>query len=139
MDRLEINDFGNDRFESFEDSVVLRYMKMKNISWFCFLLCAGAFSIVEAAPTQAELAAKAKVKESEAKTIALAQVPSGSIKNAEIENEKGYLVWSFDIAKSGTRNITEVLVDAKTGKIVSISKENPTQQAAEEKADKLKH
>ena len=95
--------------------------------------------MVQAAPTQAQLAAQAKVKENEAKKIALEQVPTGLIKSAEIENEKGHLVWSFDISKAGTRNITEVLVDAKTGRIVSISKENPTQQAAEEKADKLKH
>jgi uncharacterized membrane protein YkoI len=95
--------------------------------------------MVQAAPTQAQLAAQAKVKESEAKKIALEQVPSGSIKSAEIEDEKGHLVWSFDISKPGTRNITEVLVDAKSGKIVSISKENPAEQAAEEKADKLKH
>jgi uncharacterized membrane protein YkoI len=111
-------------------------MNMKNSSWLCFVLCAGAFSMVQAAPTQAQLAAQAKVKESEAKKIALEQVLSGSIKSAEIENEKGHLVWSFDIAKSGTRNIIEVLVDAKTGKIISVSKENPAQQTAEERADK---
>lgn len=95
--------------------------------------------MVQAEPTQAQLAVQARVKESEAKKIALQQVPSGSIKSAEIENEKGHLVWSFDISKPGTQDITEVLVDAKTGKIVSISKENPVQQAAEEKADKSKH
>jgi uncharacterized membrane protein YkoI len=111
---------------------------MENVSWLCLVLCACAFSIVQAAPTQAQLAAEAKIKENEARKIALEKVPSGSIKSAEIENEKGHLVWSFDISKPGTRNIAEVLVDAKTGKIVSISKENPAQQAAEEKADKLK-
>jgi uncharacterized membrane protein YkoI len=84
------------------------------------VLCAGAFSVVQAAPPQAHLAAQAKVKESEAKKIALEQLLNGSIKSAEIENEKGHLVWSFVISKPGTRNITEVLVDAKTGKIVSI-------------------
>lgn len=114
-------------------------MRVKNVSCVCVVLCAGAFSMVQAAPTQAQLAAQAKVRESEAKRIALKQVPSGSIKTAEIENEKGHLVWSFDISKPGTRNITEVLVDAKTGRIVSISKENPAQQVAEEKADKSKH
>ena len=45
------------------------------------------------------------------KKIALEQLPNGSIKSAEIENEKGHLVWSFDISKPGTRNITELLVD----------------------------
>ena len=114
-------------------------MRGKAITTLSLVLCAGGFSVVHAAPTQAQLAAAAKVKENEAKKTALEQVPSGSIKSAEIENEKGHLVWSFDISKPGTRNITEVLVDAKTGNIVSISKENPTQQAAEEKGDKLKH
>ena len=114
-------------------------MRTKTITTLSLVLCAGAFSMVQAAPTQAQLKVQAKIKESEAKRIALEQVPSGSIKSAEIENERGHLVWSFDISKSGTRNITEVLVDAKTGKIVSVSKENPAEQAAEAKADKLKH
>ena len=114
-------------------------MKVKNVSWLCLVFCVGAFSMIQAAPTQGQLAAQAKVKESEAKNTALEKVPSGTIKSAEIENEKGHLVWSFDISKPGARNITEVLVDAKTGKILSISKENPAQQAAEEKADKSKH
>ena len=113
-------------------------MRVKTIITLSLVLCASAFSIVHGTPTQAQLAAQAKVKETEATKIALEKVPSGSIKTAEIENEKGHLVWSFDISRPGTRNITEVLVDAKTGKIVSISKEIPAQQAAEEKADKLK-
>jgi uncharacterized membrane protein YkoI len=114
-------------------------VKRKNIATLCLVLCASAFSVIQAAPTEAELTAQAKVKEREAKKIALQQVPTGSIKSVEIENEKGHLVWSFDISKPGTRNTTEVLVDAKTGKIVSVSKENPAEQAAEEKADKLQH
>jgi uncharacterized membrane protein YkoI len=113
-------------------------MNTKKTIMLGLVLCVGTFAIAQAQPTEAELINHAKVKRSEAQKIALEQVPSGSIKSAEIENEKGHLVWSFDISKPGTRNITEVLVDAKTGKIVSISKENPAQQAAEEKADKLK-
>ena len=92
--------------------------------------------MVQGEPTQAQLATQAKIKESNAKKIALERVPSGSIKSAEIENEKGHLVWSFDISKPSTRDITEVLVDARTGKVISVSKETPTQQAAEAKADK---
>jgi Predicted membrane protein len=61
-----------------------------------------------------------KSKGERSNKIALEQSPNGSIKSAEIENEKGHLVWSFDISEPGTRNITELLVDAKTGKIVSI-------------------
>ena len=119
--------------------MVRHCMIAKRVSYLCVLLCAAAFSVAQAAPSQTQLVAQAKVKESEAKKIALEKVPSGSIKSAEIENERGHLVWSFDISRPHTRNITEVLVDAKTGKIVSVSQENSAQQAAEEKADKLKY
>ena len=52
------------------------------------------------------------------------------------EKEKGKLIWSFDIAKSGTRDITEVQVDAKTGKIVSTQTEAPADQIRETKTEK---
>jgi hypothetical protein len=54
----------------------------------------------------------------------------------EIENEKGHLVWSFDIAKPNTKDITEILIDAQTGKIISIQTESPRDQAQEAAADK---
>jgi hypothetical protein len=47
-------------------------------------------------------------------------------------------VWSFDIAAPGTRDITEVQVDAVTGAIVSVETETPAQQAAEKKQDEKK-
>ncbi len=46
-------------------------------------------------------------------------MPTGKIQSEEIENELNALVWSFDIATPGTKNITEGLVNAKTGKIVN--------------------
>ncbi|MBV8485528.1 MAG: hypothetical protein JO077_21990 [Verrucomicrobia bacterium] len=47
------------------------------------------------------------------------------------------MIWSFDIAKARTRNITEVQVDAKTGKIVSTQTETPADQIRETKTDKV--
>lgn len=94
--------------------------------------------MLQAETSQAELAAQANIKKNEAERIALQCVPAGSVQSAEVEHEKGHLVWSFDISKPGTNNVTEVLVDAKTGKILSVSKETPAQQSAEEKVDKLK-
>ena len=78
------------------------------------------------------------MKKAQAERIALARVPHGTIKSAEIENERGKLVWSFDLATPGTPDITEVLVDAKTGAIVTVNKETPAQQAAEAKGEKQK-
>jgi hypothetical protein len=42
---------------------------------------------------------------------------------------------AFDISMLKTRNITEVQVDAKTGKIVSTQVETPKDQAEEAAAD----
>src|SRR4051794_13409561 len=66
-----------------------------------------------------------KISKAEAKKIALAKVPGGKIKEAELEDEKGKLIWSFDIATKGTKNITEVQVDAVTGAVVSVATETP--------------
>ncbi|MEO8045179.1 MAG: hypothetical protein ABI674_09760 [Spartobacteria bacterium] len=46
------------------------------------------------------------------------------------------MVWSFDIAKPDKKDITEVLVNARTGKIVSVKVETPVDQAKEAAADK---
>lgn len=77
-----------------------------------------------------------KITQAAAQKIALAQVANGQIKSSELENEMHKLVWSFDISQPGTGNITEILVDANTGKIIATQHENPTQQAAETAVDK---
>jgi uncharacterized membrane protein YkoI len=89
-----------------------------------------------AAPTEAELLTQAKITKAHAVKIALARVPKGRIQSAEIENEHHALVWSFDIVTPGSKDITEVLVNAKTGQIVEVSTENLTAQAQESSADK---
>ena|ERR1700736_6751605 len=102
-------------------------------------LVASTSIMAWAEPSQSELTKQATVTKSQGEKIALQKVPHGKIKSAEIENEHGKLVWSFDITKPGTHDITEVLIDARSGAIVSIDKENPAQQAAEARADKAKH
>lgn len=52
------------------------------------------------------------------------------------EREHHRLVWSFDIARPGTPNITEVQIDAKTGQFVSVKQETVKDQAAEAAADR---
>jgi hypothetical protein len=86
--------------------------------------------------TQAKLQAEAKISEAQARTMALAKVPGGSISSAELEKEHGKLIWSLDIAQVGSKNITEVQVDAKTGKIVSTKVETPDQERKEAIAEK---
>jgi uncharacterized membrane protein YkoI len=93
---------------------------------------------VAAEESQSALKKQATVTEAQARKSALAEVPKGTIKSSELENEKGKLIWSFDIAKFGTRNITEVQVDAKTGKIVSTQTEAPPEQIRETKTEKAR-
>ena len=92
-----------------------------------------------AAESQAELQGHAKITQAQAVQTALARVPDGKIQSAELEREDGKLVWSFDLARPGTKDITEVQVDAMSGKIVSVENETPKQQAQEKQADQPKH
>lgn len=58
----------------------------------------------------------------------------GKIESEELEKENGKMVYSFDIRnKKGT--ITEVHVDAFTGKILSVEEETAEQEAAEKREE----
>ena len=97
-----------------------------------------ALSAVNAATgtdSQSALLAEAKVTQAQATATAMAKVPGGVIKSSELETEGGRLVWSFDIAKPSTKGVTEILVDARTGQIVSMKRETPAEEAREAKAD----
>jgi len=96
-------------------------------------LTGGLASCATNAQKEAKLQAEARISRAEAEKIALTKVPGGTVKEAEIEKEKGKLVWSFDIATPGTTDITEVQVDALNGEVVAIEKESPGQQAREKK------
>jgi uncharacterized membrane protein YkoI len=72
---------------------------------------------------QADLQSQAKISKEQAQETALAKVPSGTIKESELEKEKGKIIWSFDISTPDSKDITEVNVDAVTGDVVSVEKE----------------
>lgn len=71
-----------------------------------------------------------------AKEIALQRV-KGTIKSSELEKEHGKMIYSFDIrnAKGG---ITEVNIDARTGKIIAVVTESKAREKAEEIKEKKK-
>jgi len=68
----------------------------------------------------------------------LARVKRGTIKSAELEKENGVLIWSFDIARPGRKDVTEVWVDATTGKITAVDVETPLGEKKEAAEDKVK-
>lgn len=88
---------------------------------------------------QASLASQAKLTQVAAERIALTKVPAGVVESAELEQEHGALVWSFDIATPGDKDIHEIQVDAKSGAIVSAEIETPHAQAQERAADRREH
>jgi uncharacterized membrane protein YkoI len=85
----------------------------------------------------AGLAAQATVSADSAQKIALSQVPHGRVREAEIEqNKEGTLVYSYDIKASGKSGVDEVLVDAKTGAVVSKTHETAAAEAKEMASEK---
>ena len=122
------------------------YMKIKHIICSAVtisLLAAGLTACVTEKEEANEgkegkankLEAQAKITKAEAQKIALDRVPGGMIKECDIEKEKGKLLWSFDIATPGTKDITEVQVDAMTGQVLDVSKETAADQEKEKKQD----
>jgi len=66
-----------------------------------------------------KLVAEAKIKETEARATALAQVKNGTVRSEELEREHGHLIYSYDIQVPGKSGIDEVNVDAMTGKVIA--------------------
>lgn len=92
-----------------------------------------------AAPTcrgDAALLTRAKVSCADAQKTALAKVGAGKVKDAELKEEKGKLLYAIDIKKPKTAGIEEVQVDAVTGEVLSVGHEDPKAEAAEQAADK---
>lgn len=82
---------------------------------------------------EAKLQSQAKVSREDAEKTALAKVPGGSIKEGELEKEKGKLIWSFDISVPGNSDIKEVQVNAISGEVVSVETESGAAEAKEKK------
>jgi uncharacterized membrane protein YkoI len=119
---------------------VNRYMHMRKV----VLSLVGSVTVVALTATtnsgaedsQDVFKKQVRVTEAQARSIALAKVVKGTVKSSELEREHRKLIWSFDIATPNTRNITEVQVDAKTGKIVATQIETPTKQVKEAQSEK---
>jgi len=89
--------------------------------------------------SESELLEQARVTKHQAKRIALAKVKCSTIKCAELKKVNGVLIWSVDVTQKGKRDLTDVWVDATTGKITAVNIETPTfekEEVAENKAKK---
>lgn len=82
--------------------------------------------------------AKPKIGMKRATEIATKRV-HGTIKSKELEKEHGRWIYSFDI-RTGKGKITEVAVDAYTGKVISVKTESAADEMKEAKDEmKMKH
>lgn len=72
-----------------------------------------------------------KITKAKAERIALAKMPGGRIRSAELETVRGRHFWSVYIAKSGSKNAKEIRVDAISGQILAVQTERPEDQAEE--------
>ncbi len=114
-------------------------MKLKQI--ICVMVAAGILTgclmgCVTEEKKEAKLQAEARVSRADAEKTALEKVPGGTIKEGELEKEKGKLIWSFDISIPGSKDIKEVQVDAVTGQVVSVETETAATEAKEKKKEK---
>ena len=83
----------------------------------------------------------AKINQADAHKAALAPLKDPSkatVKSAELEAERGCLLYSFDIAITGTAGVQEVQIDAGNGKVLSTKHETPKAEAAEKAKDRAK-
>lgn len=104
----------------------------KSLGWTTVAVAAAGFALVSG---NAFAEAKANISKARAEQIALEKAPGGKIRSAELEHEKGALVWSFDILRPGTRDITEVLVNTHTGAVLEVTTESPAREHAEARAE----
>lgn len=114
-------------------------MKRKTIaaSVALFLVAAGA-AVAQGAYKKElpeKLVKKAKITEEAAAKAALARVPKGEIQTVELEQEKGKLIYSYDIKVAGKSGIDEVAVSALTGKVIAFAHETPADEKKEAAAD----
>jgi uncharacterized membrane protein YkoI len=105
---------------------------MKKIAAFTLVAVLGTAPAIFAAESQAALQKEAKITMSAARATALKSAP-GKVKSEEIERENGKLIYSFDITTK--KGVTEVNVDAITGKVIDKHHESAAKEAAEKKLE----
>ena len=96
---------------------------------------AGDMPVHEESPGLLKLAT---IRPAAAEASALAKIPGGSIRAAEIEKEGGKLIYSFEIKVAGRPGIEEVNVDATNGKVIGVEHEDAATESKEAAADAAK-
>ena len=121
----------------------MRYRSLRLRYWFVFALIIGLGMLSAALGMSADNEkGKSMERGSEAAgELSLPEAAKIALRNfhivkAELETEHERLIWSFEIALAKAKEIIEVQVDAKNGRVVSIEIERPKdKQRAETEGD----
>lgn len=85
---------------------------------------------------RAGLLAQATVRPEVALQTALARVPGGQLREAEIEMDRNRLVYEFEFSVQGQRGSREINVDARTGEVIIVKHEdNDDEEDSDEDTD----
>lgn len=90
----------------------------------------------EAAPAGAQ---QARIPMRTARARALALVPHGIVRSAELETEHGQLIYSFDIQVPRRPGIEEIQISATTGRLVARTHETPAAERREARTEATEH
>ena len=76
------------------------------------------------------LVAKAKISEDAARAVALKRVPGDVQGVALAKSGKTRLVYTFKVQRTGRTGLTDVLVNASTGKVLAVRRESTKGKSA---------
>ena len=88
---------------------------------------------------QSDLEKLAKITKDQAQKKAIASIKAKEkpdVAEGELELERGCVVYSFDLREPGKKGVSEVIVDAGTGKILARKHESEKKEAAEKASEK---
>lgn len=94
----------------------------------------GTIAVEKGVPEH-KLASQAKVTLAEALKTAAAEQKGPAIK-AELENEKGFLIWTVEFTEGD--EVIEVTIDAGSGKILATEKDTPKEEKSDKEEEKDK-
>jgi Peptidase propeptide and YPEB domain len=83
------------------------------------------------AQTKQHHSRSAGINQKRAEQIALANVPGGKIRSAELTGAGNQRFWAVFVMRPNSKNAKEIHVDARSGKILKVQTEKPEDQAEE--------
>ncbi len=99
-------------------------MRLLTILTVVAALCAAGSLAAQERNVPDSLVGKAKISEDSARAVALKRVP-GTVEGVALaKSGKTRLVYTFKVQRTGRTGLTDVLVNANTGKVIAVRRES---------------